>query len=200
MKKMSKKQKADKRNRIRKLKYATVMNYMGDHKLAREARDWSNFRILQTYGLKVGKRTPKIKPLGKRAKANRRIELKKYLMALESGYSLDEAKEIKKETYSTIIAKAPENTLYKYKIKGRKNRRDVWADWSKQDMENMPTEVIDLAENINISKGYDPNAKYGFAVVFYSYTENDPLSFWIKQLKPDIFMEGDLYRNMKRLK
>jgi hypothetical protein len=46
----------------------------------------------------------------------------------------------------------------------------------------MPETLDDLASNINLSRGLDPNSSFGYATVYYSFTDNLEIADVLKNM------------------
>ena len=80
-------------------------------------------------------------------------------------------------------------------------RRELWKNYSAQDEngrhKNMPRNFEALARSINVSHGFDKFSNFGYAVVYYAFTENKPLTSVMKMIIPGKF-DGDIYLNKMR--
>lgn len=78
------------------------------------------------------------------------------------------------------------------------DRRNNWATWSHKKKDGtllMPRSIRKMAENLNMKKGYDPQASYGFMIVYYAYTEGVSIDIIERQfIVQDT--EGELYQRV----
>ena len=80
------------------------------------------------------------------------------------------------------------------------DRRSNWSVWSRKKKDGtllMPRSIRKMAESLNMKKGYDPNAAYGFMIVYYAYTEDVSIDVIERQFVVEDF-EGELYRRVER--
>ena len=162
----------------RKLKYAYIRNYTLNAELAQQARDWSWKKIERELGLEKIDEKPRLKPIPKRVDTylNRTEKYREYLN-----------KEKKIEKYRFAVKQTPSQ------------RKDTWSRFSEKDAKDMPKELNTLSEQINIKNGFDPNASYGYAVVFYSFIQDKSID-QIEELMVKDRFDGDIYRFNTRVK
>lgn len=68
--------------------------------------------------------------------------------------------------------------MHKLNNKEKKSRMDKWSDWSKSSGIDFPYSIKRLAYSINLANNLDINAKFGFGMVYYAFTNNKtPESF-----------------------
>jgi hypothetical protein len=155
----------------RKLKYAVVRNYTLDAKLANQARDWSWSKINNELGLSKTTTKPRLTPIP--------IKVKTYL---------DKTKDYRKYLEN-------ENKIENYKFtlkQTQKERNETWTKFSEKDEKDLPKELKQLSQGINVKRGYDPNDSYGYAVIFYAFTLNKSIEEIEALMTRDRF-DGDIY-------
>lgn len=162
----------------RKLKYSYVRNYTLNAELAQQARDWSWKKIEAELGLQKIDQKPRLNPIPKRVDTylNRTEKYRQYL---------NENNKIEK--YRFAVKQTPTQ------------RKQTWTKFSEKDAKDMPKELNELAEQINIKNGFDPNESYGFAVVFYSFIQDKRIDEIEELMVKDRF-DGDIYRFNTRVK
>ena len=156
----------------RKLKYSYVRNYTLDAELAQKARDWSWKKIENELGLQKVDTKPRLKPIPKRVDTylNRTEKYREYL---QQNNKIDQ---------------------YRFAVKqSASQRKATWTRFSEKDAKDMPQELNELANQINIKNGFDPNDSYGFAVVFYSFIQDKRIDEIELLMVKDRF-DGDIYR------
>lgn len=178
-------------------RYIAVRNATLDPSLARKARGWSDDRILETLGVRVPKKIPKLKDLPKGNKLLQRQlvaqrKIAKYQYARTRGATIERAKTLKTASWERVReqTQVKPDTRKRYTAEERENRMDKWSEWSRRN--NFPPSIKKMVYQINREAGFDPNAKYGWAVMFYSYIENEAIDKWTEQLEPDPH-DGDKY-------
>lgn len=167
-----------KKQQNRKLKYSYIRNYTMDAELAQKARDWSWKKIENELGLKKVDERPRLKPIPRRVDTylNRTEKYREYL------------KDEKKIDQFRFAVKQTAN-----------QRKQTWIRFSEKDAKDMPKELNELAEQINMKNGFDPNESYGFAVVFYSFTQDKRIDEIEALMVKDRF-DGDIYRFNQKVK
>lgn len=187
------------RTERRQRRYITVRNRTHDVQLARKARDWSDETIQRRLGIRIPLETPTKKPMatGKRLRrlqteAQRRIA--KYQYAVSRGATQERARKLKGASWKRLEretrVKDPEPGVVIKDIVDKKSREDEWSGWAKD--EAYPQWLKDKAHKINKEEGFDHNAAYGWAVMFYAYVNDEPVEMWQEQLEPDPF-DGNRY-------
>lgn len=170
-------------NKQRRIKYNFVLNATGDVDLARIARSWSLERIEGFLGLNTRRkyrnrtvtileRPPKKVKLTKRQREYRR---KRYgIPPIYDGGSGGGVPipppippPIPTGPFAGPTDKLDFNDLKKYEFS--KDKIDNWADWSQN--KNHPKQIKLWAEAVNRSEGKEKDDSYGYAVVYYMYTE-----------------------------
>lgn len=186
-----------------------IINATYNAKLADKAKFWSDDTIFNVLGIKVGKkevRKANLKNTGERLAAQRLYESDKrnFDTAKKYGYTTEQAYKARKLKDKDIhfIIEATTTIQKAYgKIDTRQGRLNQWKVWASKNNADMPEDLKTLAFNFNAQTSknkspYDPNAKYGFSIVYYMYVEGYSIQ-WIKRhLKPDQF-DGDQYKVMK---
>jgi hypothetical protein len=171
----------------RQQKIISIFNVTADSKLAQKYRDASWEIIQRDFGV--------LKPEGNTIppKATAPTEIKEYLKYTEP--------------YREHLAKV--NLIGNFRIpmkyagKTKEKREDTWSDFSSKDKETkqylMPKELDSLAERVNLSEGLDPNSHYGYAAVYYSFTEDIDIADVLKNMTI-IDKEQDVYTYEKKVK
>ena len=80
------------------------------------------------------------------------------------------------------------------------DRRMNWSRWSHKRPDgksNMPRSIEKMAQAINMKKGYDPYAAYGYMIVYYAYTEETSIDNIERQFVVED-NDGELYRRVTR--
>lgn len=78
-----------------------------------------------------------------------------------------------------------------------KRRKDAWSDWARE--EKYPDWLKGWAEDINIYKGFDITASYGWAVLYYAFMRDEDPMLIMKDMKVDRH-DGDIYQYDKLIK
>lgn len=187
-----------------KRRYRSVLNATGDVAFARSMRGRSDTYIFENYGIKIPKKTPEIKTYTKETRYKKQLETRRYRYAVERGIRPQDAVKLKKSSFEVIEEKAryytPVNRPIVIKKPSKDELRDRrikrWGEWSKKEnRENFPKFIKNMAMQINVKRGFDVNSKYGYTVVFYSYIEMEPTSKWLKLIKADRVTEMAIYRS-----
>lgn len=175
---------------IRELRYNTVRNATADPKVARQARDWSEKKILLELGIKLPKKTPALKELPEnRTKAT--LGVRRYQYALDKGLKPEEALRVKHSSFRKIDSEA--RYLYPSKrpetIRTRADERKIrieqWKQWARD--KNYPPSIKKQAEDVNasLSPRGDKTDRYGWNIAFYSYIEQLNIDFVKENILPD---------------
>ena len=192
------------RNEYLKYAYRSIKNATGDTQLAKRAQQWSPDRIKGELGIIV--RKTELKPIKNVSRKKR--ELTSYQYAKEQGFTTEEA--IKLKRYSkrfiereraAIVSKPKQRTRFGLPIwdsialRKREWRKLVkkFAKLKKEGKSKYDHPVEIVASNINTSTSsrqgaLDINNRYGYAVVYYAYIHNRPLS----DIKPVIRIDDQL--------
>ena len=185
-----------------KRRYRAVRNATYDTKLAKQARGWSDDNIFERLGVRVPKTVPVKRPLPKigtvererRVRAAKR-RLQKYSYAVGSGVSYEEAYRLRYRNWEyveTVSATTMDRERVPVDKPTRKvDRKDRWTEWS-QKHNDYPEWVKRLAARTNRQAGFDDNASYGWAMVYYSFIDNEPLDATKAKYQVDPF-DGDNY-------
>jgi len=157
------------KKQARELKYAYIRNFTMDAKIARQARDWSWKRIESELGLQKVEQRPRLKPIPKRVDT--------YLDRTRG--------------YREYLQK--ENKIEKFRFtmkQSKKDRISTWKEFSIKD--KFPDEFETLSHRLNKQRGYDITDSYGFAVVFYAFTEDKSIEEIESLMVADKF-DGNIY-------
>lgn len=198
-------------NAAQRKRYAIVYKQTGDSKLAHKARKWSDERILNELGVKVTKKVTKEAPLTKKERFKKQEKYKtekgKFDIARHYGYTSEQALKAKKlapEDIDFIIQSTTKIQKAYGEINNRNDRFEQWKIWSKHKLADMPPELINVAYEFNTrksknKKAYDPNARYGFMMVYYMYVEGYSINWVNRHIRPDKF-EGNAVQSPKHTK
>jgi len=192
-------------------RYTAVRNAYGDVKLANKARGWSDDRILNELGVKIPKSMPKLKAMPTdEAKTRKSLELTKFQYARQQGIEPIEAIRVKQYKKSKIDATKDFLTISAKTLNAetKLQRMRLWAEWSKPitrkkkkhsktdpdiyiETNNLPPALVKLARQINADTMMDEKHhadrtdRYGFAVIYYAFVENRPVSDMQQQITID---------------
>ena len=188
-------------------RYASVRNATADTDLARKARKWSDKRIKEELGVIVPKykKTVPLKPIPKDPKVIQRKKrrLTKYQYGRSIGLDYDEATKLKQNAKKRIkstkdyidqreldlnIAKLPQT---------RQGRLELWREWSRD--ESLPPQLHKVAREINRTTTnkegrLDDTDRYGYAVVFYAFIENESYDSMREKIKVNRY-DGNRYED-----
>jgi hypothetical protein len=183
---MAKKQPSTDKNIRRRQKINVIFNATADLKLANKYRDLSWETIQRDFGV--------IKPEGKTipTKKDKPSNIEQYFKETQ-GYR-DHLNKVK--------------LLGNYKIpteftsKTKRKRQEIWSVFSSKDDitddYKMPDTLDNLAAKINLSQGLDPNSSFGYAAVYYSFTEDIDVAEVLKNMNL-INKELDVYSYEKKV-
>ena len=170
------------------LRYRYVRNLTGDAKLAQQARGWGQERILKELGIVLPDSKPKLQTLTKERKERlRQLQENKKKYAVRKGLDADDARLYSLNTYKEIEREV--RYREKYKLKGKLGsadkgvRMDTWSEWGKEDA--YPPSLSRNARLVNLRKGLDINASYGFAIMYYAFTTNKSPEHYMNQFDAD---------------
>ena len=186
------------KNEKRKIRYNTVYNATGNVKLAQQARDWSDSRIVSNYGVTVGNKIPPIKKLSDKQIKERQRYLSTYQYAVSLGFESEEARILKYGSKRSIRLeqqyKSPRKLSWSVaKSLPEKNRRiNLWREWSSD--KNYPPSVIQMTRRLNIQNNFNHKASYGFAVAFYAFIEQSSIEEVSSFMTVDRFANGEIYQ------
>lgn len=174
------------KNIRRRQKINSILNATFDDALAQKYRDSSWEKIQKEFGVMKpdGKSIPTLKPKPK--------EIEEYLEKTES------YREYLNKVQLTGNYKIP----IKFTAKTKEKRENVWSDFSSKDKETklykMPESLDKLAANINLSEGLDPNSSYGYATVYFAFTQDLDVASVLKDMTI-INKELDVYQYNKKV-
>jgi hypothetical protein len=176
-----------KRNELRQKKYALILSKTNDPKLAYAGRDWSWSRI-ESLSVKIPK-SVKLTPRQKKLQSTR---IKKEKLAIALGFTEQESKTLASKSVVNIRQKALKDLPTQKKVyHGTKDQRK--ANWNRWAVDKKYPPVFRMeAERINIMFGFDPNASYGWAMVYYSYLEQTDVATQVRRREP-IDVSGERY-------
>jgi len=173
------------RKEKRDIRYAVVRNVTYDPEIAKQARDWSDKRIYETFGVRVPKTTPALKDITPSRKRQSSLRLEKQRELVNVGVPIDEAKTLKYKSWEYIAFKYPTNHAL------NRDRKQRWSEWSSKGG-SFPTFIKKKANDVNRKKGFDENARYGWAVIYEAYRHGHDIEWWGDFITPDRFTP-DIY-------
>ena len=186
------------RAEIKKRNYALIRNTYMRPDLAKSAQGWSDKRLYDELGIKVTKRTPKLKPVKASSKNYYNRKLEKFLYARGQGLDPFDAKKLTPYSNKKIASTSryKEIKTKKFTASNKEKRIDMWAKWSENDNRDMPPEIkkfaIEINRNTKIRKRtLDDTDSYGYVVAYYIFVENQNEEIVKETVKPDPF---DSYR------
>ena len=189
------------RNELRSKKYNTIYDATGDSTLARQARDWGNTRITKTLeNVKVDEKTRIIYvyvpvyvevPLKEQIRPVKSKQSIIYNKARDLGYTPKEARRMRGWSSEKFEEMVEHN-----KIVNVDSRMERWKSMARR--EAYDKKLIAEAERINVESGYDETSRYGWAVVYYHYTNGGKIEEWESYLiadpfNPNIYMEANTF-------
>lgn len=188
------------RNEKRRYKYAIIINATSDSKQAIIDRDLADDKFIKKYGYAI--RKTEIRAADKRAYTKRTYQ--RYDDLIKIGYKPEIAFKLKyrprKETIGGIEQKTNISKPFGANIppiaKAKPNRREQWRKWAKA--EKYPEHIENIAYAINSAENLDANDRYGFAVCYYAYVENESIEDIIDRIKVDRW-DGDIYQYTKKM-
>jgi len=186
------------KNERRRAKINAIYNITFDTKLATTYRDRSWKEIERLFGIKDKTLQPKKSmPTNIDDYLQQTETYRNYLAQTDLigtyKISKDFAKaEQRKESFKqwksereSIKRSAAAKAKKDYVPEKRSTKDDIWSYWStpKEKITDvnkkvdfyMPEQFDTLASNINLSQGLDPNASFGYAVIYYSYLRDEPI-------------------------
>ena len=185
-----------------------IRNSTGDSNLASRAKHWSDKRILEELGVRVPKKTPVLKPLpDKKTKRRKARRVEKYQYGISVGLEVEEA--IKLKQYKNTRIKASQEYIAQRKLskkmynkpKTKEARITLWKNWAESN--NLPPAVHKQARDINRelstkNRVMDDTDRYGYAVAFYMFIENEaPEDIMENRIKIDRY-DGNRYIEVVR--
>jgi len=171
--------KNSKRSALEKRRYNAVYNATGSAALARQARGWSETRILETYAIRVPKRPPEIRELPPDIIKRTEKKASKVRMATSSGIQLSEPTIVTRYSLRRLKLMIEHDKEYKKALTTKSltvsEKVDIWREWGKTNA--LPLSVVQMARDINreTRNNRGPmyvNADYGFVIAFYMFTGN----------------------------
>jgi hypothetical protein len=206
-----------KQSEIEKKRYRAIRNAYGTKALADKARKWSDARILDELGIKIPQRMPELRPVPDADGLRRKqLALEKYQYARSQGIEPIEAVRLKQYKKEKIVTtkKYLDITAIPTTARTRKERIDLWAEWSKPISKkkrkksktdkdeyimtnNIPPALVRMAHAINretiVQKHQlDKSDRYGFAVVYYAFIEGTTIDQMKELITVDRY-SGDRY-------
>lgn len=169
----------------RDIRYAVVRNATYDPELAKQARDWSDKRIYETFGVRVPSTTPKLKDIKPSRKRQAQLRQEKLDELKEMGVSIEKANQLKYKSWEAIAFKYPTSNVL------NKRRKKRWSEWSKKGGK-FPPYIKNMTRQVNLNRGFDENARYGWAVIYEAYRHGNPPDWWENWITPDRFTP-DIY-------
>jgi hypothetical protein len=167
---MAKKQALINKNTRRSQKINVIFNATADLKLANKYRDLSWQTIQRDFGV--------LKPDGK--------EIPKRLTKPTDINAYFERTKPYRQHLNNVKLLGNYNIPIEFTSKSKRRRQEIWGDFSGKDKTTgdykMPETLDDLASNINLSRGLDPNSSFGYATVYYSFTDNLEIADVLKNM------------------
>lgn len=171
---------------------------------ADRARKLSDENILREYGIKLPqrkKRIPQIKTPTKRQIARYERERAKFQKAVELGWDPRIALKFKRVRWEDIKAPGkwqpePEDDGiggifpdpwfigFGQKTLEQSAKEERWAKWAKD--KAYPSRIKTLARTVNRLKGFDENARWGYAVIYNAYILDGDVTELMEILQPDM--------------
>lgn len=152
----------------RRVKYAIIMQYYKDKKLATQFRDVSNAKIFQELGIKIESDktyNPDKQYLEAKRTRRREVDYAKWAVELEKEKERLRKLPKSKRPKDNFLERSP-----RVKIK-----KEDWIRWSRaegrDDPDYMPEFPLKLIEYLNKTKNADIREKFGFAYAYYRYVE-----------------------------
>lgn len=193
-----------------KRRYAYIVNLTGDPSLARKLRYTSDTTLLAKYGVRVKREIPAKEVLKDDEALLNKLNIQRNVIQYEYYSKIKgkpkRAKTFKEAVKQVKVKKLSKKEVYNFQNEVLKSFRpeldtekqllDQWRYWSQKDSENMPQEIRDIASSVNLyykGRGFDPDSKYGFAVVFTAFMNNITVEEAIGQFKVDKFSDGNFY-------
>ncbi len=218
---MSKKVKSrsQKQSDERAKRRAIIYNTWGDKKLANEAKSWSKARIYFELGINVDnyKRKPKERTLSEKGKNSlkRRLDTYQYSITYQfknyGNYDIETVRKYalmgynKKRTVRLIDAKVQANMPFDNLRKDipkkvqKRDRTTLWGEWAKND-NFYPMELTQWARYLNKKHGFPKDAEYGWAVVYYAYTNFEhPEGKWEEALLKRVTSNSGIYKSFTQI-
>lgn len=177
------------RNEKRKRNYAMVRNEYQDAKLAQAARDMSDKKILELYGIDVTSKSaaPELRTIDKGRQSYYNSKLNKYQYAKEIGLDTETAQTLRTTTYKRIKSSLDYVRISQRRrtAKNIQSRKNIWKEWSttneiehhpdgrvKKRKSNFPPVLEKKAIRLNREQGFDDYDEYGFAYTYFAFIEN----------------------------
>lgn len=174
------------KNIRRRQKINSIFNATSDLALANKFRDLSWERIQREFGVE--------KPVGKEIppKKDKPKDLETYFKETK-GY---------RDHLTRVKLLGNYKIPIEFSSKTKESRQKTWGEFSSKDKAtdeyNMPDTLDDLAARINMAEGLDPNSHFGYAAVYYSFTENLDVAEVLKNLRI-IDRDFDVYEYTKKV-
>ena len=171
-------------NAIKKKRYNIVLKATGDSTLASNSRGWSDKHIAEVY-TDARIRNNKLVYVNPKTEAeNLRLRVQ-YDKAVDKGYTFEEAQSMRSWNAKKFTSYLKENKilnldsrLIKWRSMARRKAYDSW--------------IINEAKRVNLERGYDEDARFGWNAVYVSYTEGGSVDEWAERFMADP-MNRDIY-------
>lgn len=187
--------KTETRSEREKRRYDAVMRALyhdpQQSKKAQRARGWSDKRIKETYGIDPTKRLGYSKEPSRTTIRKSKIRFETYKQLRKTTFDVETAAAAAREKVRKPAIQAPKIT-----------RKMQWQRWSKN--RTFPKKIKDKAVEINRKYAKDPeyrmagfedDSDYGWAVMYWAYTQDRDPSEIEKEYLPDRF-DSDRYMDL----
>ena len=145
---------------------------------ASRARGWSNERYQK-----------ELQALVKNQQVREQYQRAAQVLDTETARRISHYSQNRFESEIGGIVPPPERKVDRSKIRVD-DRADIWSRWARD--ESYPTEIEKRAHRINRQNGYDKNAHYGWAAMYYHIVKNASMDTVLSYLEASPF-DGDLY-------
>ena len=203
-----------KRSELRRQKYAYLMNFFQDDKIARAGRDWSWSTIRRRVALDKPDNIKNIelKTYAESTKRFKKTLLSKTTYMSDLGFTPDfiaRNRKLPKNEFNNYI-EINTGELFNRKVASPvddNERLNTWKFWSVKQEHNFPKNILDEIHKLNLSTKHDTadkvnldiNSKYGFALAYFMYFNEMELEEAKKIIEPDFMGGGFLYQTERRI-
>lgn len=181
-----------KRSSIEKRRYTAVYNATGSVTLARQARGWSDQRILESYAIRVPKRPTGIREVSTDIYKRTQKKAQKLRIATDSGIQIKDPTIVTRYSMKRLKLMIEHDQQYKSALKTKKmtvtDKVTIWREWANKNA--YPLSVVQIARQINRETRNNAgpmyvNADYGYVIAFYMFTGNFTREQVERVYKPD---------------
>lgn len=203
-----------KKSELRRSKYAYLMNFFQDDKIARAGRDWSWSTIRRKVALDKPEdiKSIKLKNYADSTKRKKKSLLSKTNYMVELGFTPDfvaRNRKLPKNEFENYI-EVNTGELFNKKVASPvddNERLNTWKYWSIKQEHNFPKGIMDEIHKLNLGTKHDTaekvnldiNSKYGFALAYFMYFNEIELEEAKKIIEPDFMGGGYLYLPERRI-